>query len=129
MIFHNSSALAKPMNASYASPSNARHIRAHPMQLLRTLRLRRRRRRRNTRYQAGATPYLGRTCAGWDTASFAWRAGCPGQVRATGYLRLFRDLLSPPIAANRRSTGQARVTSGTARQGGRRGRGLKAHRP
>jgi len=38
---------------------------SHPTQLLCTLRLRRRRRRRNTRYQAGATPYLGRTSTGW----------------------------------------------------------------
>ena len=37
----------------------------HPMQLLCTLRNRCRERPRNTRYQADATPYLGRTCTGW----------------------------------------------------------------
>jgi len=38
---------------------------AHPTRLLCTLRPRRCHRRRNTHYQAGATPYLGRTCTGW----------------------------------------------------------------
>ena len=38
---------------------------AHPTRLLCTLRRRCRHRRRNTHYQAGATPYLGRTCTGW----------------------------------------------------------------
>src|SRR5215470_7588912 len=37
----------------------------HPMQSLCTLRNRCRQRPRNTRYQADATPYLGRTCTGW----------------------------------------------------------------
>ena len=35
----------------------------------------------NTRYQAGATPYLGRTCTGWTTpASLAHRRICLGTV-------------------------------------------------
>jgi hypothetical protein len=37
----------------------------HPMQSLCTLRRRCHQRSRNTRYQAGAAPYLGRTCTGW----------------------------------------------------------------
>jgi len=37
----------------------------HPMQSLCTLRNRCRQRPRNTRYQADATPYLGRTFTGW----------------------------------------------------------------
>jgi hypothetical protein len=37
----------------------------HPMQLLCTLRDRCRKRPRNTRYQADANPYLGRTYTGW----------------------------------------------------------------
>src|SRR5262245_49481988 len=39
----------------------------HPMQSLCTLRNHRRRWPRNTRYQADATPYLGRTSTGWIT--------------------------------------------------------------
>src|SRR5271165_3850634 len=39
---------------------------AHPTRSLCPLRRRRRRRPRNTRYQAGATPYLGRTSTGWN---------------------------------------------------------------
>jgi hypothetical protein len=35
-----------------------------------TLRSRRRRRPRNTHYQAGATPYLGRTCTGRTAPAF-----------------------------------------------------------
>src|SRR2546427_2333718 len=37
----------------------------HPMQSLCTLRNHRRQWPRNTRYQAGAAPYLGRTSTGW----------------------------------------------------------------
>ena len=37
----------------------------HPIRLLCTLRRGRHLPRRNTRYQADATPYLGRTCTGW----------------------------------------------------------------
>src|SRR6476469_9647630 len=44
----------------------------HPMQSLCTLRNHCRQWPRNTRYQADATPYLGRTSIGWRT-SFAWR--------------------------------------------------------
>jgi hypothetical protein len=45
----------------------------HPMQSLCTLRSRCRQRSRNTRYQAGATPYLGRTLTGWIAPACAWR--------------------------------------------------------
>jgi hypothetical protein len=49
----------------------------HPTQLLCTLRRQRRRCRRNTRYQAGATPYLGRTSTGWIPPAFLahWMPG------------------------------------------------------
>ena len=40
-------------------------LNTHPTRSLCTLRGRRRRRPRNTRYQAGATPYLGRSSTGW----------------------------------------------------------------
>src|SRR5438132_8827222 len=43
------------------------------MQSLCTLRNRCRQRPRNTRYQADATPYLGRTCTGWIAPAFGWR--------------------------------------------------------
>jgi hypothetical protein len=43
------------------------------MQSLCTLRHRCRQRPRNTRYQAGATPYLGRTCTGWIAPACGWR--------------------------------------------------------
>jgi hypothetical protein len=43
------------------------------MQLLCTLRNRCRQRPRNTRYQADATPYLGRTCTGWIAPACGWR--------------------------------------------------------
>jgi hypothetical protein len=45
----------------------------HPMQLLCTLRDRCRQRPRNTRYQAGATPYSGRTSTGWIAPALSWR--------------------------------------------------------
>src|SRR5262249_10552178 len=44
----------------------------HPMQSLCTLR-NRRQRPGNTRYQADATPYLGRTCTGWIAPACGWR--------------------------------------------------------
>jgi hypothetical protein len=43
------------------------------MQSLCTLRNRCRQRPRNTRYQADATPYLGRTCTGWIAPACGWR--------------------------------------------------------
>ena len=46
--------------------------RRHPAQLLCTLRHGRHLPRRNTRYQAGATPYLGRTFTGWIPPA-SWR--------------------------------------------------------
>ena len=52
------------VSASAASPF--RGSIAHPSQSLCTLRRGRHLPRRNTRYQAGATPYLGRTCTGWN---------------------------------------------------------------
>ena len=51
--------------ASAAAITHFRGSIAHPTRLLCTLRPRRRHRRYNTHYQAGATPYPGRTCTGW----------------------------------------------------------------
>jgi len=45
----------------------------HPMQSLCTLRNRCHQRSRNTRYQADATPYLGRTSTGWIAPACGWR--------------------------------------------------------
>ena len=45
----------------------------HPMQSLCTLRSHCRQGPRNTRYQADATPYLGRTCTGWIAPACGWR--------------------------------------------------------
>src|SRR5215467_3453634 len=45
----------------------------HPMQSLCTLRLHCRQWPRNTHYQAGATPYLGRTFTGWIAPACGWR--------------------------------------------------------
>src|ERR1700730_10891011 len=45
----------------------------HPMQLLCTLGDRCRQRPRNTRYQADANPYLGRTYTGWIAPACGWR--------------------------------------------------------
>jgi hypothetical protein len=45
----------------------------HPMQLLCTLRDPCRQWPRNTRYQAGATPYLDRTFTGWIAPACGWR--------------------------------------------------------
>src|SRR5438132_13240263 len=45
----------------------------HPTQSLCTLRAHRRRWPRNTRYQADATPYLGRTSTGWIAPACGWR--------------------------------------------------------
>ena len=55
--------------ASASAMCNFRGSIAHPTRSLCTLRNRRRRRPRNTRYQAGATPYLGRTSTGWITSA------------------------------------------------------------
>ena len=45
----------------------------HPMQSLCTLRNHCCQRPRNTRYQADATPYLGRTFTGWIAPALCWR--------------------------------------------------------
>src|SRR6185437_13165917 len=45
----------------------------HPMQSLCTLRNHCRQRLRNTRYQADATPYLGRSFTGWIAPACGWR--------------------------------------------------------
>jgi hypothetical protein len=45
----------------------------HPMQSLCTLRNHCRQWLRNTRYQADATPYLGRTFTGWIAPACGWR--------------------------------------------------------
>ena len=45
----------------------------HPMQSLCTLRNHCRQWPRNTRYQADATPYLGRTFTGWIAPALCWR--------------------------------------------------------
>ena len=55
--------------ASASAMCNFRGSIAHPTRSLCTLRNRRHRRSRNTRYQAGATPYLGRTSTGWITSA------------------------------------------------------------
>jgi len=47
-----------------------------PVRVLCTLRRGRRLPQRNTRYQADATPYLGRTCTGW-IAPASWRTKAP----------------------------------------------------
>lgn len=52
----------------------------HPMQSLCTLRNHCRQWPRNTRYQADATPYLGRTLTGWIAPACGWRT--PRQQRA-----------------------------------------------
>jgi hypothetical protein len=54
----------RTVSASAASPFRGSFT--HPTQSLCTLRHGRHLPRRNTRYQAGATPYLGRTCTGWN---------------------------------------------------------------
>jgi hypothetical protein len=53
------------VNASAPAVSVFRGSIPHPTQLLCTLRRGRHLPRRNTRCQADATPYLGRTCTGW----------------------------------------------------------------
>jgi len=53
------------VNASAPAVSVFRGSIPHPIRLLCTLRRGRHLPRRNTRYQADATPYLGRTCTGW----------------------------------------------------------------
>ncbi len=54
---------------SASAMCNFRGSIAHPTRSLCTLRNRRRRRPRNTRYQAGATPYLGRSFTCWITSA------------------------------------------------------------
>src|SRR5262249_54002045 len=57
----------------------------HPMQSLCTLRVHCRQWPRNTRYQAGATPYLGRTCTGWIAPACGWRThSITSSARASG---------------------------------------------
>jgi len=52
-------------NASAPALKLLSRLNTDPTRLLCTLRRGRRLPRRNTRYQAGATPYLDRTCTGW----------------------------------------------------------------
>jgi hypothetical protein len=52
---------------SASASSSFRGSISHPIRLLGTLRSGRRLPPRNTHYQAGATPYLGRTSTGWIT--------------------------------------------------------------
>src|ERR1700730_14301648 len=55
-----------------------------PMQSLCTLRNHCRQWPRNTRYQADATPYLGRTCTGWIAPARGWRTySIPSSARAS----------------------------------------------
>ena len=61
------------VNASAPAVSVFRGSISHPIRLLCTLRRGRHLPRRNTRYQADATPYLGRTLHRLDRASFVWR--------------------------------------------------------
>jgi hypothetical protein len=89
--------------ASAPAISRFRGSIAHPTRLLCTLRLRCRHRRRNTHYQAGATPYLDRTCTGWiapaSLGAREVRLGTPqlhladapsGTIGATSTSRVFR---------------------------------------
>src|SRR5215469_12658977 len=62
---------------------------AHPTRLLCTLRLRCLHRRRNTHYQAGVTPYLGRTCTGWIPPA---SPRTPTDIVAAGEFRKCRAL-------------------------------------
>src|SRR5262249_41325336 len=56
----------------------------HPMQSLCTLRDHCRQWPRNTRYQADATPYLGRTSTGWIAPAYGWRThSIPSSARAS----------------------------------------------
>ncbi len=55
--------------ASASAMCNFRGSITHPTRSLCTLRNRRHRRSRNTRYRAGATPYLGWTSTGWITSA------------------------------------------------------------
>ena len=55
--------------ASASAICNFRGSIAHPTRSLCMLRNRRHRRSRNTRYRAGATPYLGWTSTGWITSA------------------------------------------------------------
>src|SRR6516225_11085072 len=83
----------------------------HPVQSLCTLRNRCRQRPRNTRYQADATPYLGRTCTGWIAPACGWRTysitssttassdggtSCP--IRALGF-QVFRPVFGPELSS------------------------------
>jgi hypothetical protein len=62
-------------NAPWRTPIHAhgRLLPRWPMQSLCTLRNHCRQWPRNTRYQADATPYLGRTCTGWIAPTLCWR--------------------------------------------------------
>jgi hypothetical protein len=59
-----------PLTVSASAESPFRGSLPLPTRSLCTLRRGRHRTRRNTRYQAGATPYLGRTFTGWITPTF-----------------------------------------------------------
>jgi len=58
------------------------------MQSLCTLRNHCRQRSRNTRYQAGATPYLGRTSTGWIAPACGWRTY---SITSSVMVRLFSE--------------------------------------
>src|SRR5215469_12926924 len=72
------------------------------MQSLCTLRDRCRQRPRNTRYQADATPYLGRTSTGWIAPACGWRthsitssaraSSIEGTVRPSAFVGLHREI-------------------------------------
>jgi hypothetical protein len=61
----------------------------HPMQSLCTLRNHCRQRSRNTRYQAGAAPYLGRTYTGWIAPALPGALQARGRCPAHSRIHLF----------------------------------------
>jgi hypothetical protein len=62
-----------------------------PTRLLCTLRRGRRLPRRNTRYQAGATPYLGRTCTGWIAPASPGAPKCELSSRSKTFVDTFNQ--------------------------------------
>jgi hypothetical protein len=108
------SCLATPQMSPSLHPTSSAHVmypisrfNSAPTQSACTLRLRRRRRRRNTRYQAGASPYLGRTSTGWIPPAFLahWMAGSsrvkPGHERMTGSSLWVGALGAPALGLQR----------------------------
>ena len=78
------------VNASAPAVSVFRGSIPHPTQLLCTLRRGRHLPRRNTRYQADATPYLGRTYTGWIAPA---SPGAPLTLSSPTKASLFRIML------------------------------------